>query len=330
MRSFEWLSAVLVISGLGYGVAAQEPRTDPSGLDRHAGPTFRAATSLVAINVTVTNGSKLVTGLSRDQFVVYEDGRPQEVQFFESTQVPIDLILLLDTSSSMQHRMPTVHKAATEFMKILRPGDRGAVVAFNDHVKVMQDLTSDSKAIAAAIAATSANGSTALHNALYVSLKEFGRRALSAGDVRRQTIAVLSDGEDTASVISFDDVVSLARTMGVNVYTIALQSSGAEPASTIRYGSRAARRLHELARETGAQAFYPAGIDELRSVYGAIAAELAAQYSIGYLPANDRTDGRFRQIRVSIPANPEFRPRTRTGYTVGAANATVDSPSTLR
>ena len=170
MRAFPWLTAVVVISGLEYGVAAQEPRTNPPRSDREPVATFRSATSLVAINVTVTSGSRLVTGLSRDQFVVYEDGKPQEIQFFESTQVPIDLILILDTSSSMHARMPTVHRAATQFMKILRPRDRGAVVVFNEHVKVMQDLTSDHRAIAEAIDATTADGSTALHTALYVSL----------------------------------------------------------------------------------------------------------------------------------------------------------------
>ena len=321
MRTGGRLPAALVLSTLGYGVAAEQARTNPPDLPQPAASTFRSSASLVAINVTVTNGPKLVTGLSREAFVVYEDGTPQQVQFFESSTVPLDLILLLDTSSSMQPRMPTVHKAAKDFMRVLRPGDRGAVVAFNEHVQVMQDLTSDPAAIAAAIAATSARGSTALHNALYVSLTEFGRRALTAGDIRRQAIAVLSDGEDTVSAMGFEDVVALARRMGVSVYTISVQPAEAESA-TSRLESRAAVALQDLARETGARAFFPTGIEELKSVYGAIAAELAAQYSIGYLPADDRVDGRFRRIQVSIPANPQFRPRTRTGYTPSSARMT--------
>lgn len=318
------LPAVVVFSMLGCSIAAQQARPDPPDSSQLPGSTFRATASLVAINVTVMNGSKLVSGLSRDQFVVYEDGIPQQVQFFESSRVPVDIILLLDTSSSMRHRMPTVHKAATNFMKVLRPGDRGAVVAFNEHVKVLQDLTSDQAAIAAAIAAATPSGSTALHNALYISLKEFGRRALAAGDIRRQTIAVLSDGEDTASLIAFEDVVALARRMGVSIYPISVQPAEA-PATTSRLESRASVALQDLARETGARAFFPSGIDELKSAYEAIAAELAAQYSIGYLPADDRVDGRFRRIQVSIPANPGLRPRTRTGYTAAPSTRT-DTP----
>ena len=313
MNSLKILSTLLLVGGLGPGIeAGQRATAQPAA--QQPGATFRAATSMVAINVTVTNGGELVRGLPQDAFLVREDGVPQQVAFFESSDVPLDLILLLDASSSMQHRMETVHDAARGFMDVLRPGDRGAVVAFNERVRVMQDLTSDRRAIADAIDGTTAGGSTALYTALYVSLKEFGKRTLSAGEVRRQAIALLSDGEDTSSVIPFDEVASLARMMGVTVYPISLQSAGGRrPVS--RPESSAASALRELARETGARAFFPAGVHQLESVYEDIAAELAAQYSIGYLPSNARRDGRFRRIQVSIPANPRFQPRTRTGYT---------------
>lgn len=323
MKSWRVLSVMFAAAGLGVSMAAQSPPASPPG-SQHPATTFRASTSMVALNVTVTRGHDLVTGLSREQFAVLEDGVPQNVQFFESTGVPLDLILLLDASSSMQHRMATVHQAAMGFMKVLRSGDRGAVVAFSDQVKVMQDLTSDHQAIAGAISATTASGATALHNAIYVSLKEFGRRALAAGEVRRQALAVLSDGEDTSSVIPFESVVELARRMGVSVYTISLQSAGSRVTRPNRYTSQSTYALHELARETGARAFFPAGVHELQSVYAAIAAELAAQYSIGYLPADSRIDGRFRRIQVSIPGSPELTSRTRTGYTAERVRTVVN------
>ena len=279
---------------------------------------FRSVTSMVALNVTVTNGNKLVTGLTQDDFQVYEDGVQQEVRFFESRAVPMDVILLLDTSSSMRDKMGTVHDAAKSFMKVMRPGDRGAVVAFADKVQVIQGLTSDSVAIEAAISSTVAQGATALHNALYVALKEFGRPAAGEGDVRRQAIAVLSDGEDTSSLVSFEDVVALARRTGVNVYTIGLQSDFV--ADRVQKGvrgnfSNAEYSLRMLARETGARAFFPAGVYQLRDVYDTIAAELESQYSIAYSPTNRRVDGRFRRIIVRVTADPGFRPRARTGYT---------------
>jgi Ca-activated chloride channel family protein len=278
---------------------------------------FRSVTSLVALNVTVTDGKKLVTGLTQDNFEVYEDGVQQDVRFFESRTVPMDIILLLDTSSSMRDKMETVHAAAKGFMKMLRPEDRGAVVAFDNKVSVLQGLTSDSQAIEAAISSTKAMGATALHNALYVALKEFGRPAASEGQVRRQAIAVLSDGEDTSSLVTFDDVVALARKVGVNIYTIGLQSTydaeRRQPGRSTFSDAEYALRL--LARETGAQAFFPAGAHQLRDVYNTIAEELEAQYSLAYAPSNRRMDGGFRRIIVRVTADPAFKPRARTGYT---------------
>jgi Ca-activated chloride channel family protein len=270
---------------------------------------------MVALNVTVLDGKKLVTGLTQSDFQIYEDGVQQEVRFFESRAVPMDVILLLDTSSSMRDKMQTVHDAAKSFMKMLRPGDRGAVVAFADRVSVVQGLTSDSTAIEAAISSTVAQGATSLHTALYVALKEFGRPAASDGEVRRQAIAVLSDGEDTSSLVAFDDVVALARRTGVNVYTIGLQSNFGSEAPPKRGFSQADHALRTLARETGAQAFFPSGTHQLRDVYDTIADELESQYSIAYAPSNRRVDGRFRRIIVRVTADPSFKPRARTGYT---------------
>jgi Ca-activated chloride channel family protein len=283
---------------------------------------FRSSASMVALNVTVTDGHKLITGLDRRDFAVYEDGVQQEVRFFESSNVPMDVILLLDTSSSMRDRMPVVHEAAKSFMRILRPGDRGAIVSFNDNVRVIQDLTSDATAIESAISSTVAAGATALHNAIYVSLKQFGQTAQSDGEVRRQAIAVLSDGDDTSSLISFDDVVLAARKVGVSVYTISLRSEFA----ALRQKGRPAYfssdyAMKTLARETGARSFFPGTVHELQNVYAAIAGELESQYSIAYSPTNSRPDGRFRRIVVRITSDPSFTPRARAGYTAESTRA---------
>lgn len=278
---------------------------------------------MVALNVTVTDGHKLITGLTRRDFAVYEDGVQQEVRFFESSNVPMDVILLLDTSSSMRDRMPVVHEAAKSFMRILRPGDRGAIVAFSDNVRVIQDLTSDASAIESAISSTVAAGATALHNAIYVSLKQFGQTAHSGGEVRRQAIAVLSDGDDTSSLISFDDVVRAARKVGVSVYTISLRSEFAALRQKGRpaYFSQSDYAMKTLAKETGARSFFPGTVHELQNVYAAIAGELEAQYSIAYSPTNSRPDGRFRRIVVRITSDPSFTPRARAGYTAESTRA---------
>ena len=284
-------------------------------------PVFRSGASLVALNVTVQDkdGSRYVNGLQPADFAVYEDGVKQDVRFFQSTAVPVDLIVLLDTSASMGDKMDIVHEAATGFLKTLREGDRGAVVAFSETVNVLQELTSDRESLAKAIQSTHAHGGTALNNAIYISLKQFGKAARQDGDVRRQAIAVLSDGEDTASLVSFDDVLVLARRMGVNIYTVALQSRysarriAAEGGR--RYFSESDYAMTTLARETGAQSFFPLQPVELKAVYSTIASELASQYSIGYVPANPRSDGRFRRVVVQVVSHPDLKPRTRVGYT---------------
>ena len=318
-------AVMLVLVAVAHAQSSVAPPTQVPPAERNL---FRSSASMVALNVTVTDGRKLVTGLNAGDFEVYEDGVQQQVRFFESSAVPMDLILLLDTSSSMRDRMPVVHDAANGFMKILRSGDRGAVVAFADNVRIVQDLTSDASAIQAAIDSTVANGSTAMNNAIYIALKQFGRRAKDASDVRRQAIAVLSDGEDTSSLIAFDDVVALARKMGVNIYTIGLRSEtpGLRQQSVALRFSASAYALKTLAAETGAQAFFPSTVHELKDAYGAIADELEAQYSIAYAPTNSRADGRFRRIMVRVSANPSYRPRARTGYTVDAAAANLSMP----
>lgn len=287
-----------------------------------AGQTvFRSGASIVALNVTVTDQEKrLVTGLRVEDFAVYEDGIQQRVQFFEAAEVPIDLILLIDTSSSMRDKMDVVHEAALGFLKTLRAVDRGAVVTFSDNVSIAQTLTDDRAALEEAVRRTTAHGATALHNALYVALKQFGRAAQQGPDVRRQAIAVLSDGEDTSSLVSFDDVLGMARKTGVSIYTIRLQSDMAGTQRAVaekpsRYFSESAYAMKTLAVETGGQSFFPEVVTDLKKVYASIAQELSAQYSIGYAPTNPRRDGRFRRIIVRVLTNPALRPRARSGYT---------------
>lgn len=305
----------VVVLALSVGLPAQSPAPAPS--QQAQPPVFRSGASLVALNVTVSDDGKLVTGLTRDDFQVYEDGVQQPVRFFESSAVPMDVILLLDASSSMRSRMDTVHEAARAFMRVLRPDDRGAVIAFSDHVRVVQALTSDTAAIESAINATVPGGSTSLHNAIYIALKTFGRGAHDVGEVRRQAIAVLTDGDDTSSLVSAADVLALARTTGVNIYTIGLQTefSSLRRSTGRAFFSPSEYALKELARETGAQSFFPSTVHELKQVYRVIADELEAQYSIGYAPANARADGRFRRIIVRVVGHPAFQPRTRAGYT---------------
>lgn len=324
MKAVVVAAMMLLVAGTASAQTGAASQQDPSPTQP---PVFHSGASLVALNVTVQDGSKYITGLRPDDFAIYEDGVKQDLRFFESTAVPVDLLVLLDTSASMTDKMDIAHDAAIGFLKTLRDGDRGAVVAFSDTVSVLQPLTDDRAQLEKAVISARAHGATALYNAVYIALKQFGHGARQNGDVRRQAIVVVSDGEDTASLVSFDDVLGLARKMGVNIYTVLLQSRYAAMRAAQNghhYFSESDYAMKTLARETGAQAFFPAPSD-LKSVYATIATELANQYSIGYVPANGRNDGRFRRVIVQIVTHPNLRPRTRPGYTAEGLSAARSS-----
>jgi Ca-activated chloride channel family protein len=281
---------------------------------------FRTGVDLVALNVVVTDRrEQLVRGLASRDFVVLENGVPQDVTFFAASDVPLDLALLVDTSGSMATRLPIVHEAATQFLRTLRPGDRAMVVDIKNSAKTLQPLGSDIDQAIRAVRATGAGGGTGLFNAVYTTLKELvrTRQRHAAGEIRRQAIVVLSDGMDTASLISFDDVMEVARHAGVATYTITVRSRFSAQAGRSTAASPSEFSMKTLAEETGARAFFPRQITDLATVYGEIAAELASQYAMGYMPKTPAGDGDFRRIVVQVPERPGSRARTRSGYTAG-------------
>ena len=144
-------------------------------IDQSATP-FKSRTSLVALTVTVQDPSaRYITDLEPADFAVYEDGVRQDVRFFQSESLPVDLIVLLDTSRSMAGKVESVRDAAQAFLGTLRPGDRGAVVAFNERLQLVQPLTDDREALMRALQSARASGFTALRNALYVRSSNSGR-----------------------------------------------------------------------------------------------------------------------------------------------------------
>jgi Ca-activated chloride channel homolog len=290
---------------------------------------FRSGVDLVAVNVVVMDGgTRFVTGLQPANFAVYEDGVQQDVSYFAAAAVPLDLAVLLDTSSSMSDKMEEMQQAATGFISTLRDGDRAMIVDIKDATKVLQPLTGDVSAARAAIASTIAKGGTALFNGIYLTLKELTKQRAANEEIRRQAIVVLSDGEDTASLVSFDDVMAQAKDAGISIYTITLRSPyvikmAAAPGR--RHFSEAEYAMKALAQETGARSFFPSAVTELSGVYDSIAEELASQYALGYIPKNPRRDGAFRRLTVRIADRPGAAPRTRSGYIAPRAERKVRS-----
>ena len=298
--------------------------------------TFTTGIDLVALSVTVTDArEKFVDGLQQDDFVVLEDGVRQPVSFFAAADVPLDLVLLVDGSASMADKAALAREAAGGLARSLRAGDRGAVIEFREGVRVTQPLTHDLGALGEALARITPGGGTALYTALYVALREFSpTRRPEAAQLRRRAIVVLSDGDDTSSLIGFDEVLDVARRSGVSIYTISVTSPAAlarELALGGRRQSNGGYAMRALARDTGGRAFFPAGASALKGIYGSIAEELRHQYAIGYVPSNGARDGEWRQVLVRVTDRPGARPRTRSGYFAeeappGARNTPPVSP----
>jgi Ca-activated chloride channel family protein len=302
-----FLTIVLLVTCVcGGGASAQSAPQKPG-----PAPSFKAGVDIVSLNVTVMDGmNHYVTDLEPAEFSVFEDGVKQSITFFTRRQQPIALSLLLDSSASMEQHMPTLQVAATNFVKRLKPNDLAQVIDFDSRVEIRQAFTGNQADLETAIHQTVAGGSTSLHNAIYIALRELRKvRAVNEEDVRRQALIVFSDGEDTSSLVSFDEVLDLAKRSETAIYTIALrgndtQAKGFKEAEFV---------LRTLARETGGRSFFPVKVDDLAGAYAQIADELASQYSIGYISQNPKRDGAWRRLVVQT-ARPNLTSRTKNGY----------------
>lgn len=295
-----WIVALAAVAAFTGAAAAQQDR-----------PAFRTGIDIVSLNVTVTDAtSRYITDLEQQEFSVFEDGVRQDVTFFTRRQQPIALSLLLDSSASMEDKLVTLQAAASNFVRRLKPQDIAQVIDFDSRVEVRQAFTGSHTELIGAIDRTAAGGSTSLHNAIYIALKELRKvRAVSEEDVRRQALIVFSDGEDTSSLVSFDEVLDLAKRSETSIYTIALRGADVQTK-----GFREAEYVMKtLAQETGGRAFFPSRVEDLAGVYAQIADELASQYTIGYTSKNPRRDGAWRRIDVRV-TRPNATARAKRGY----------------
>ena len=292
-------------------------------------PTFRAETELVNLNVTVVGpNAQPVEGLTADQFEVFEDGVLQDVQFFAPGEMPLDVVILLDTSSSMGSSLGLVQAAAVRFARALRDGDRASVMGISGGLRILQPFTVDKTLITAAIGQTRPSGRTPLYASIYTALRELDEVRESYDSPRRQAMVVLSDGQDTASGFGFDELLNSVRRQAVPIYTIAPRPSPTIMAQREMVFGETTREqdfeLRRLASETGARAFFPVVLQQLAGVYQDIANELAHQYSLGYESSNASIDGGFRRIGLRVAA-PGVKWRTRAGY-IAIGDAAVSGP----
>ncbi len=298
------LAAGLIVAGVGSsGPVAGAPQ-DP----------FRGGTETIRLSVTVTDSAgRLVPGLAREDFQIFEDGQLQDVQVFSPDPQPVALALLLDASTSMEQKLPVAQEAAVGFVRRLRPRDIAQITDFNNEIRIRQDFTGDVNLLERAIRSIRTGGSTSMYNAIYNALGELKRaRATSPQEVRRQAIVVLSDGEDTTSLVTYEDVLDSAKRSEVAVYAIGLRSR--DPAMRRATGfNEADYVMRTVAQETGGRVFFVDDAAQLPAVYTQIADELANQYLLGYSSKNQKRDGAWRLVSMRM-TRPNTTARTRSGY----------------
>lgn len=280
---------------------------------------FRFKTSVHAVHLSVSvvnNKGRLITNLAKEDFRVVEDDIPQEITFFaRGDEAPVDVVLLVDASGSMQLTQKSVNarNAAIQLIHSLGPEDRVAVYAFDKDLYQLTEFTEAKSVAIDALSRLEPFGSTALYDAVatlsdVVVHEGFGRRA----------IVVTTDGVDTSSRISVEEAALKAKAVDLPVYAIRVISPVDDPQSDLFLGVHGAHfrgeeALRHFATETGGDMFEGSEWGQLVAASRRIREEMKTQYRIGYVPDNPRTDGGFRRIEVSTRRR-GVEVRTRKGY----------------
>jgi VWFA-related protein len=285
---------------------SSKPPSEPSTQQEQA--RISVSTNLVVLPVNVTDSrGAFVPGLRREDFRVYEDGQLQNLSLFAEEDSPVTVGLLVDHSRSMGPKLDEVAAAVSGFADSSNPQDEMFVVDFSDNVSIEsfsgQPFTSDPKNLRRALLAVSADGQTALYDAIAEGLKH-----LEQGGRDSKALVIVSDGGDNASRHKYSDVLVLARQAHAKIYSIGLVGSSGEEENP--------RALERICKDTGGIAFLVRPGQNVAEIANIIARDLREQYVLGYMPANPAKRNSFRKLSVKVdaPRVGRVRVRTRSGY----------------
>ncbi len=268
--------------------------------------TIRTQVELVNVVFTVTDrNGKMVSGLKAADFQVFEDRKPQTIDYFndwtKGTDVPLTIALLIDTSASVKSKLDYEKQTASEFFRNVLRKDRdiALIIQFDSDVNLVQDFTQDTDRLEAALNSLRAGNSTSLYDAIYLAVTEKLK-----DETGRKVIVVITDGTDTSSKIKEREAIEVAQRSDVLIYGIGVRDEYGESFGVLK----------RFAEDTGGSFFSPsARLSELRDAFHAIGADLQGQYSLAYRSTNEKRDGSFRSIEVRCKV-PNVRVHARRGY----------------
>jgi Ca-activated chloride channel homolog len=293
-------TAVLLVASSVALVAQQPP-----------GPTFKSGTQVVSLFVTVADAQKrLVPGLAKDDFEVFDNEKAQPIVYFDNSVHPINVVVMLDTSGSMTLTIDLLKQAAEQFLIRLLPDDKARVGAFNDKIQINSKWSGDRDQLVTDVKDLDYGNGTRLWDAVGVALDE-----LKPIDGRR-VVLVFTDGDDTASKIGLGTVIDRARADEVMIYAIGLESEYFNGQMHVR--SKPDSGLRKIADETGGGYFELKKTSDLAPTFTKVAQELHSQYVIGFAPT--LLDNRVHKLAVKMK-QPGMTARARRSY-VAAADKT--------
>ncbi len=280
------------VLALGLSLPAQEP-------------TFRSGSRVVPSYVTVVDGNnRLVTDLTRDDFEVFDNGRPQEITIFDNEVRPFTVVVMLDTSVSMTDRLDDLYNGAEQFLLRLMPHDKATVGAFNDKIEFASGFTSDRSSLVSALKRLDFGNQTRLYDGVHASLDELEKVE------GRKVILLFTDGADFGSRMSSGKALERARDAEVMIYGIGLETEFFNGQMVVR--SKPDSILNRFATETGGGYFDLKKNADLNSSFTRIAQELRSQYLLGFSPAT--LDGKVHRLEVRVK-RPGVKARSRRSYT---------------
>ncbi len=256
---------------------------------------IKIGTDLVSLTVTVTDPyNRLVTGLDKQHFEIFEDKVKQEIRFFNDTDSPVSLGIIFDVSGSMKGKLDRARDALRAFIQTSHTDDDFFLVGFNNRANLLSEF-SDGETLANKLTLVDARGQTALYDAAYLGIEK-----VKQGRHNRHAILMISDGQDNSSRYTYGELRKLLKEAGVQIYCIGIVEMGGGAGGTLDMQGQAI--LEEIAQVTGGKAFFPRSAAELEDATTRIALELRHQYSIGYEPTNVKRDGQWHKIKVSVKA----------------------------
>ncbi|HVJ08060.1 MAG TPA: VWA domain-containing protein [Acidisarcina sp.] len=282
---------------------------DASSLRARPGQRIRVDVNLVLVPVTVTDPlNRLVTGLDREDFFVYDNNSLQKIKSFSCEDAPVSIGIVFDLSGSMSNKVARAKDSIIEFLKTANPQDEFFVIGFNDRPELIEDFTSSIEDIQARLMTVRAGHRTALLDAIY-----FGMNKMKQAKYERKAILVVSDGGDNRSRYTEGEVRSQVREGDVQMYSIGIF----DPYAATTEEKLGPMLLQELSEETGGRLFKVDDLADMGDMAIKISVELRNEYVIGYNPNDTKRDGKWRKLKVKLVPPQGLPPLTvhaRTGY----------------